>query len=194
MEYTGNLLTMLNPVSLLGGVTTMLVFMTHGCFFVALKTDGAIRHDARALGTKIGLAAAVAAEVPAARVIAVELADDAVVAAVAACERYAPGRVRVVQADAAAPSTLANLDGSVDERPVPGDPVTAGTVATDSGLRVQITATGDDTALAGIQRLVADAQNSTSRAQRLADSAAALLFWFALGAAAITAIVAGQAP
>ena len=51
---------------------------------------------------------------PAARVIAVELADDAVVAAVAACERHAPGRVRVVQADAAAPSTLANLDGSVD--------------------------------------------------------------------------------
>ena len=60
------------------------------------------------------IAAAVAAEVPAARVIAVELADDAVVAAVAACERHAPGRVRVVQADAAAPSTLANLDGSVD--------------------------------------------------------------------------------
>lgn len=60
------------------------------------------------------IAAAVAAEVPAARVIAVELADDAVVAAVAACEWHAPGRVRVVQADAAAPSTLAGLDGSVD--------------------------------------------------------------------------------
>ncbi len=60
------------------------------------------------------IAAAVAAEVPAARVIAVELADDAVVAAVAACERHAPGRVRVVQADAAAPSTLADLNGSVD--------------------------------------------------------------------------------
>ena len=60
------------------------------------------------------IAAAVAAEVPAARVIAVELADDAVVVAVAACERYAPGRVRVVQAAAAAPSTLANLDGTVD--------------------------------------------------------------------------------
>ena len=60
------------------------------------------------------IAAAVAAEVPAARVIAVELADDAAVAAVAACERHAPGRVRVVQADAAAPSTLAELDGSVD--------------------------------------------------------------------------------
>ena len=72
-----------------------------------------------------------------------------------------------------------------------GDPVVAGTVATDSGLRVQVTATGENTALAGIQRLVTDAQNSSSRAQRLADSAAALLFWFALTAAVITAIVAG---
>ena len=70
-----------------------------------------------------------------------------------------------------------------------GDHVTAGTVATDSGLRVEVTATGDDTALAGIRRLVADAQASSSRAQRLADRAAAWLFWFALGAAVITALV-----
>ncbi|WP_254773755.1 heavy metal translocating P-type ATPase [Microbacterium sp. cf046] len=70
-----------------------------------------------------------------------------------------------------------------------GDPVTAGTVATDSGLRVEVTATGEDTTLAGIRRLVAEAQSSTSRAQRLADRAAGWLFWFALGAAAITAIV-----
>nr|WP_159500358.1 heavy metal translocating P-type ATPase [Microbacterium sp. 18062] len=70
-----------------------------------------------------------------------------------------------------------------------GDTVVAGTVATDSGLRVEVTATGDDTALAGIRRLVADAQASSSRAQRLADTAAAWLFWFALGAAAITAVV-----
>ncbi|WP_123816136.1 copper-translocating P-type ATPase [Myceligenerans xiligouense] len=69
------------------------------------------------------------------------------------------------------------------------DAVTAGTVATDSGLRVRITAIGDDTALAGIQRLVSDAQNSSSRAQRLADRAAAWLFWFALGAALVTAVV-----
>jgi Cu2+-exporting ATPase len=72
-----------------------------------------------------------------------------------------------------------------------GDTVVAGTVATDSGLRVQITAVGDDTALAGIQRLVTEAQNSSSRAQRLADKAAGWLFWFALGAAIITAIVWG---
>lgn len=60
------------------------------------------------------IAAAVAAEVPTSRVIAVELADEACAAAVATCERHAPGRVRVLQADAAAPSTLAELDGSVD--------------------------------------------------------------------------------
>jgi Cu2+-exporting ATPase len=70
-----------------------------------------------------------------------------------------------------------------------GDAVTAGTVATDSGLRVAVTAIGDDTTLAGIQRLVAEAQSSTSRAQRIADRAAGWLFWFALGAAALTALV-----
>lgn len=70
-----------------------------------------------------------------------------------------------------------------------GDDVVAGTVATDSGLRVEVTATGDDTTLAGIQKLVADAQASGSRAQRLADIAAGWLFWFALGAAAVTAVV-----
>ncbi len=70
----------------------------------------------------------------------------------------------------------------------PGDRVVAGTVATDTALRVRVAAVGDDTALAGIQRLVAQAQASTSRAQRLADRAAGWLFWFALGAAVITAI------
>lgn len=70
-----------------------------------------------------------------------------------------------------------------------GDAVTAGTVATDSGLRVRVTAIGDDTTLAGINRLVADAQNSSSRAQRIADRAAGWLFWFALAAAVSTAIV-----
>jgi Cu2+-exporting ATPase len=72
-----------------------------------------------------------------------------------------------------------------------GDAVVAGTVATDSGLRVKVTAVGDDTALAGIQRLVTEAQNSSSRAQRLADRAAAWLFWFALSAAIVTAVVWG---
>jgi Cu2+-exporting ATPase len=71
-----------------------------------------------------------------------------------------------------------------------GDQVVAGTVATDSGARVEITAVGADTALAGIQRLVTDAQaSSSSRAQRIADTAAGWLFWFALISGVITAIV-----
>jgi P-type Cu2+ transporter len=70
----------------------------------------------------------------------------------------------------------------------PGDHVVAGTVALDSSVRVRVDAIGDDTALAGIQRLVAEAQQSRSRAQVLADRAAALLFYVALGAAVITAI------
>ena len=71
----------------------------------------------------------------------------------------------------------------------PGDRVVAGTVATDNAIRVEITAVGEETALAGIQRLVADAQASSSRAQALADRAAAFLFYFAAGAGLITFVV-----
>jgi Cu2+-exporting ATPase len=70
-----------------------------------------------------------------------------------------------------------------------GDAVVAGTVATDSSVRVRVDAVGEDTALAGIQRLVAEAQASSSRAQALADRAAAFLFYFAAGAGVITFIV-----
>lgn len=70
-----------------------------------------------------------------------------------------------------------------------GDTVIAGTIATDSGVRVQVSAIGDETTLAGIRKLVAEAQASSSRAQRIADRAAGWLFWLALGAAAITALV-----
>ncbi|GAB3528253.1 copper-translocating P-type ATPase [Arthrobacter monumenti] len=69
-----------------------------------------------------------------------------------------------------------------------GDTVVAGTVATDNTLRVRVTAIGEDTALAGIQRLVAEAQSSSSRAQALADRAAAFLFYFAAIAGVITFI------
>nr|WP_231938674.1 copper-translocating P-type ATPase [Arthrobacter sp. B6] len=68
----------------------------------------------------------------------------------------------------------------------PGDTVVAGTVATDNSVRVRVTAVGDNTALAGIQRLVAEAQASSSKAQALADRAAAFLFYFAAGAGALT--------
>src|SRR5690625_2794692 len=100
-----------------------------------------------------------------------------------------------VPADGEVVDGAAALDESMitgESRPVRrevGAKVVAGTIATDSGIRVEITALGDDTTLAGIQKLVSDAQNSTSRAQRLADTAAAWLFWFALGAAIITAVV-----
>ena len=70
----------------------------------------------------------------------------------------------------------------------PGDRVVAGTVATDNSIRIRVTAVGDDTALAGIERLVAQAQQSRSRAQVLADRAAALLFYVAIAAAAITVV------
>nr|WP_085999734.1 heavy metal translocating P-type ATPase [Nocardia thailandica] len=99
-----------------------------------------------------------------------------------------------VPADGSVETGSADVDESMitgESRPVRrglGDRVVAGTVTTDSALRVRITAVGSDTALAGIQRLVAEAQNSTSRAQVLADRAAAWLFWFASGAAVITAI------
>jgi Cu2+-exporting ATPase len=67
--------------------------------------------------------------------------------------------------------------------------VVAGTVVTDSALRVRVEAVGEQTALAGIRRLVEQAQTSRSRAQALADRAAALLFYFAVGAGLITAAV-----
>jgi P-type Cu2+ transporter len=68
-----------------------------------------------------------------------------------------------------------------------GDRLVAGTVVADSSLRVSVQALGEDTALAGIGRMVAEAQASSSRAQRLADRAAALLFYIALAAGAVTA-------
>ena len=59
--FDGNLFTLLGPVPLLGGLTFVALFLTHGAFFIALKTDGEIRHDARALGIKSGLGAALLA-------------------------------------------------------------------------------------------------------------------------------------
>ncbi|NUP27004.1 MAG: copper-translocating P-type ATPase [Nocardia sp.] len=99
-----------------------------------------------------------------------------------------------VPADGTVESGTAAVDESMitgESRAVrrePGDRVVAGTVSTDSALRVRITAVGADTALAGIQRLVTEAQNSSSRAQALADRAAGWLFWFASGAAVLTAL------
>ena len=61
LEYTGGFFTLLNPYALLGGVTTLLLFLTHGAFFIALKTDGRIRGAAALRAESLGLAAAAAA-------------------------------------------------------------------------------------------------------------------------------------
>ena len=73
-------------------------------------------------------------------------------------------------------------------RKEPSDKVIAGTINGDGSLRIRITATGDETALAGIMRLVEEAQQSKSNTQILADRAAGWLFYVALAVAVLTAI------
>ncbi|MDR6863347.1 cytochrome d ubiquinol oxidase subunit II [Phycicoccus sp. 3266] len=60
-EFTGNLFTLLNPLSLLGGLVTLGLFLTHGAFFTALKTTGDIREDARRIAIRTGAVTAVLA-------------------------------------------------------------------------------------------------------------------------------------
>ncbi|WP_307814201.1 heavy metal translocating P-type ATPase [Glycomyces sp. YM15] len=97
-----------------------------------------------------------------------------------------------VPADGEIAEGEAELDESMitgESRPVPrgpGEKVVAGTVATDSAIRVKVTAIGEDTALAGIQRLVSQAQESRGRAQVLADRFAAALFYIAMAVAVLT--------
>jgi Cu2+-exporting ATPase len=69
-----------------------------------------------------------------------------------------------------------------------GERVIAGSVNGSGSLRVEVTGTGEQTALAGIMRLVEEAQTSKSRAQTLADRAAFWLTWLALGAGVITLV------
>src|SRR4029453_473380 len=79
-----------------------------------------------------------------------------------------------------------------ESRPVPkqpGDRVIAGTVNGSGSLRIELTGTGDGTTLAGIMRLVEQAQSSRSLAQALADRAAFWLTIIALGAGVVTLIV-----
>ena len=100
-----------------------------------------------------------------------------------------------VPADGTVADGAADVDESMitgESRPVakkPATQVVAGTVAAGGSLRVRVTAVGEQTALSGIMRLVAEAQASQSRAQVLADRAAALLFFVALGAGVITLVV-----
>ncbi|MDS0282687.1 heavy metal translocating P-type ATPase [Halomicroarcula sp. S3CR25-11] len=110
------------------------------------------------------------------------------------------GDVLLVRPGASVPADGEVVEGnsSVDESMItgeslpvdkePGAAVVAGTVNQDGSLRVRVTKTGDETALAGIMRLVEDAQQSKSKTQLLADRASGWLFYAALGVAAITAV------
>jgi|SRR5688572_7847568 len=78
---------------------------------------------------------------------------------------------------------------SLPVKKFPGARVIAGSINNDGSLRVQVSAVGEQTALAGIMRLVREAQQSKSRTQILADKAAGWLFYLAIGVAALTAIL-----
>ena len=152
--------------------------------------------EMRALGAASGALDALAALLP----DSAERVRGAETETVSLAE-LAVGDIVLVRSGGRIPADGTVLSGSaaVDEsmitgesravRRSPGDRVVAGTVATDNAIRVTITAVGEETALAGIQRLVADAQASSSRAQALADRAAAFLFYFATGAGLITFVV-----
>src|SRR3954471_1526693 len=147
-----------------------------------------------AIGQAQGALSALAALLPdeAERVTA---AGDVEVVGLQALER---GDVVLVRAGALVPADGVIVDGQAEvnesmvtgeSRPVPkncGDRVVGGTVSVDSAIRVRVTAVGTDTALAGIHRLVEEAQASRSRAQDLADRAAALLFYVAGVSALLT--------
>jgi Cu2+-exporting ATPase len=110
------------------------------------------------------------------------------------------GDVLLIRPGSSIPADAVVRDGSSDvnesmitgeSRPVrkmSGDKVIAGTVNGSGSLRVEVTGTGDQTALAGIMRLVAQAQTSRSRAQALADRAAFALTIVAIVAAGITLV------
>jgi P-type Cu2+ transporter len=149
--------------------------------------------EMRALGQAASALDALAALLP----DDAELVSDGATRTVAAAE-LATGDLVLVRPGARVPADGVVVDGTADvdesmitgeSRPVgkaDGDRVVAGTVATDSAIRVRVTAVGEQTALAGIRRLVEQAQASGSRAQALADRAAGLLFYFAVGAGLVT--------
>ncbi len=111
------------------------------------------------------------------------------------------GDIVLVRSGGRAPADGQVIDGSaeMDESMITGESkpvakhtgsrVVAGTVATDSSVRIKVVATGEATALAGIRRLVEQAQSSKSRAQALADRAAGMLFYYAAVSAIVTAVV-----
>lgn len=114
--------------------------------------------------------------------------------------RLKVGDLLLIRPGASVPADAAVTDGrsDVNESMIAGESmpvsksagasVIAGTINGDGSLRVRVTATGDETALAGIMRLVDQAQQSKSNTQIPADKAAGWLFYVALAAAAVTAV------
>jgi P-type Cu2+ transporter len=149
--------------------------------------------EMRALGAASGALEALAALLPdTADKITSEGVVEVPVAELAADDVVLVRSGGRVPADGVVVSGSAAMDESMitgESRPATrneGERVVAGTVATDNSIRVRITAVGEETTLAGIQRLVAEAQGSHSRAQALADRAAAFLFYFAAATGLVT--------
>ena len=94
---------------------------------------------------------------------------------------------KVVEGESSVNEAMITGESKPVQKTVNSD-VIGGSINGDGSLRIQVTAIGDQTALAGIMRLVTQAQMSKSRTQILADRAAGWLFYVALGAAIITAI------
>ncbi|MGW4941908.1 heavy metal translocating P-type ATPase [Actinoplanes sp. NPDC004185] len=150
--------------------------------------------EMKAIGQAQGALAALAALLPDE---ADRVADDGTIESVAVSDLQVGDIILVrsggrVPADGRIVDGVAELDESMitgESRPVSrgvGERIVAGTVATDSAIRVRVDAVGENTALAGIGRLVAEAQASSGRAQVLADRFAAMLFYIATTAAVIT--------
>lgn len=57
MMFTGNLFTLLNPYGLLGGVTTVAIFLLHGANFLGLKLQGELRERANAFAKRLWIVA-----------------------------------------------------------------------------------------------------------------------------------------
>ncbi len=130
----------------------------------------------------------------------VEAPDGAVT--VVPADELSQGQIVLIRPGASVPADGVITDGEsdFDEALITGESrpvkktvdatVIAGTVNSGSGaVRARVTATGDDTALSGIMKLVAAAEASKSPTQLLADRAASFLFYAAVGAAALTALI-----
>ena len=152
--------------------------------------------EMKALGRTSGALEALAALLP----DEADLVRDGEVHTVPASD-LRPGDLVLVRSGGRVPADGVIVEGSAEfdesmitgeSRPVAhreSDRVVAGTIATDSSVRVRVESVGDETTLAGIRRLVEEAQSSRSRAQALADRAAGILFYVAIGAGVLTFVI-----